>query len=239
VEDIILGDQYKITPESGRPTTIIPQGDEDDIGTITMVSGGVNFKTTINSSTIYRAETTNSVSITVTKTGNEDCTAATFELEFGDGLSGSGSGILGTIEPGMAKTIQVNVSCRSIEAESKFKKSALKSPTLPAIKHGMILFRLNSKETVDFNIRAKRSSDGSGEWYSGIPGVLIGPQSVYPFNQYSEEFIDSAQVAITVPRSAEDYLLVFSGATADTESIYSFAIDVQASEYLDGFINLR
>ncbi|MDR1400436.1 MAG: fibronectin type III domain-containing protein, partial [Treponema sp.] len=225
VEGIIPGDAYTITPEGGTPTTVMPQGDGDDVGTITIVSGGVNFKTTINSSATYRAGTSNSISITVTNTGDEDCTAATFELAFGDGLSGTTSGILGTIEPGKTRTIQVNVSCGAIEAESEFKKIGVKITDTAINKTWDDSVSVKFyKETVDFNIRANSGSS--------VSGVLIAPQGVYPFKNISWG------QPITVPRSTEDYLLVFSGATAETETIYSFGIDVPAIESFAGFMDL-
>jgi hypothetical protein len=46
VDGTIPGDTYEVTPEGGTPVTVTPQGDGDDVGTIT-VTGGANFKTRI------------------------------------------------------------------------------------------------------------------------------------------------------------------------------------------------
>jgi hypothetical protein len=43
-------------------------------------------------------------------------------------------------------------------------------------------------------------------------------------------------LTVTVPWSAKDYLVVFSGATADTEAVYSLGIDVTPDTNFSSFI---
>jgi hypothetical protein len=221
---IIPGDEYKVTPEGGTPTIVTPSGDGDDVGTITIAGSGVNFKTTINASDVYYAGTgtSHSFAITVTNTGDEDCTAATFELDFEDGLSGSTTAParLGTIEPGKTKTIPVSgVSYRPIQTEYEFKKIGVRiTDTINQKTWDDSVSIGFYKEPVEFNISAER----------GVSGVFIGPQNTYSFTNTTSE-------SITVPWSKKDYLVVFSGATADTETIYSLGVNSTPNTGFDSF----
>ncbi|MDR1175654.1 MAG: hypothetical protein LBK83_09340 [Treponema sp.] len=88
VEDAIPGDSYEITPEGGTPVTVTPQGDGDDVGTIT-VTDGVNFKTSITENDgapfLYANGTRYDFIIEAANVGTEDCLAATYQLSFEDG----------------------------------------------------------------------------------------------------------------------------------------------------------
>ncbi|MHC6202625.1 hypothetical protein ACYULU_05455, partial [Breznakiellaceae bacterium SP9] len=128
-DGIIPGDEHVVTPEGGTPTIVLPRVDGDDVGTIT-IAQGVNFKASItpqsaatNMSELYEGRTYH-FDIVIKNTGDQDCTAATCQIDFGTGLNGSGAGLttLGTIESGKTKTIPVSIASSLIQGEYEFKK---------------------------------------------------------------------------------------------------------------------
>jgi hypothetical protein len=113
--DVIPGDSYQITPEGGKPVTVTPVGDGDDIGVIT-VTNGLNFKTVVkpkSNSTdmtrLYANMNAYELILEIENTGSVDCTAATYQLNFAPDLiaeSVPASQILGTIEPGKKRLLK-------------------------------------------------------------------------------------------------------------------------------------
>ncbi|MDR1786993.1 MAG: fibronectin type III domain-containing protein [Treponema sp.] len=221
IDDAIPGDEYEITPEGESPVTVTPQADGDDVGTITVVTEGVNFKTSIVPQSGYSCDmnelyagTTYRFNLSVENTGDADCSIATWALDWDDGLSVTkpADTLLQTIEPGMKKTIAITVACASsaIPGDKTFKKIRI---TITDNKNGgtwddSVSLKFH-KTWVDFNIRAQ----------SGVSGILIAPTG----KTYS--FTDTTSRTITAPWLLDDYLLVFSGAAAETETRYSFAVD--------------
>jgi hypothetical protein len=125
-EDIIPGEDYVVTPAGGTPTTVSPSADGDDVGTITIPDGAVNFKTSISAGTTIRYPNTRyDFTLSIKNTGTEDCSAATFQLDFDSELyviSAPASSILGTIEPGKEKTIPITVMGKPFSSEYDFRK---------------------------------------------------------------------------------------------------------------------
>jgi hypothetical protein len=230
VEEVIPGDEYELTV-GGQRTTVSPTADGDDVGTIT-VTDGVNFKTSIkpeSSVDMQRLYASSSSPytfiITVENTGTADCTAAIFRLDFDDDLTVSSEPpdkVLGTIEPGKRKTIRVALTCRPVQAEYEFKKIgvSITDSINNRTWNDSVSLKFN-KTPVTFNIRAERS----------ISGVVITPTAkAYPFSGTSSSF--------TMPWSSRDYLVVFSGATADTETKYSVGINVAADSVFSAFTDV-
>jgi hypothetical protein len=142
-----------------------------------------------------------------------------------DGLSlnsGAAQAILGTIEPGKEKTITVSVSCGIIQTESTFKKIAITITDQIKKKtwHDSVSI-LFLKGKVTFNIKAEKK----------VAGVIIHP------NEQAYHF-EGIYSSITIPYAEGDYLAVFSGATADTESLYSLGILTEANSKLTDFMDL-
>jgi len=229
-DGIIPGDDYQITPEGGTPTTVIPTGDGDDVGTIT-ISNGVNFKTSIikpaSSSTdmtrLYANMNAYTFDIVIENTGTTDCTAATYSLDFASDLiaeSVPASQILGTIEPGKTKTIEISVRCQPIQNEYEYKKISItiNDPISDKQWQDSVSLKFN-KTPVNFDIKSN----------SAVSGIIIAPTA----QAYSFRNVTSATV--TVPWSAKDYLVVFSGATADTEAVYSLGIGVTPDSNFTAF----
>jgi hypothetical protein len=221
-EGIIPGEDYVVTPEGGQPTTVSPSADGDDIGTVTIPDGLVNFKASISAGTAIRYPNTRyDFTLSIKNTGTEDCKAATFQLDFDSELyviSEPASLILGTIEPGKEKEIPITVMCKPFSSDYEFRKIGV---TITDTRNNTtwndsvsIKFS-NEKESyrIKFNISAK----------SAVSGVIVTPSSgVYRFNK-------TTSTSLSIPWSPQDYLVVFSGATADTETAYSFAANVTPS----------
>jgi hypothetical protein len=235
VEEAIPGDEYQITPEGGRGATVTPIGDGDDVGTIT-VTDGMNFKTTIkaaSSSTdmtrLYAGDGSKdfdyNFTIVLTNTGVADCLAATYSLNLPAGLtvvSAPGSSILGTIEPGNTKSIPITLRCQPVGAEYEYKKIAItvNDPISGKTWDDSVSLKFH-KATVNFNIKAS----------SAVSGIIITPTAnAYFFNRITTS-------TVTIPWSAQDFLVVFSGATADTETVYSLGIGVTPDSDFNNFTN--
>jgi hypothetical protein len=235
----IPGDGYEITV-GGQSTPVAPNTDGENIGTVT-VTEGVNFKTSITSRSskdmmlLYAGDEEYQFNITIANTGTDDCLAATYEITLPEGLtvSGSGSQVLGTIEPGAKKDIPVNVQCPSVSREFEYKtiEVAVTDNINKKIWNDSVSLRFNRAQ-VNFYIMSN----------SEVSGVVIVPtgrayhfKTSYTYNPSGPSFY-SASAA--VPQYSKDFLVVFSGATADTEAKYSFGINTEADSNFDGFMDV-
>ena len=229
VPESIPGDDYQVIPQGGTPVVVTPAGDGDDVGTIT-ISSGLNFKTSIKPKSnttdmtrLYANMNAYELIIVVENTGTIDCTAATFQLDFDDGLaleSVPASQILGTIEPGKKKEIPVTVRCSQIQNEYEYKKIGvtITDPISDREWQDSVSLKWH-RGRVNFNIKANHA----------VSGVIIAPTA----QAYS--FRDVTSATLTMPWSVRDYLVVFSGATADTEVVYSLGIDVTPDSDFNAF----
>jgi hypothetical protein len=225
-EGTIPGDKYEVTAE-GQSTVVMPNTDGENVGIVT-VTNGANFKISISSSAdmmLLYANTEYSFDIKVTNTGTEDFDAADYWLIFPDGLTrvdGDLSGILKTIEPGKSRTLPIKVKCNSIGAEFVYKTITLKLSTLDKTWNDSVSLKFN-REEVAFNIR-------SGSAISGV--VIVPAAKAYHFKtsySYSKPGNGSYSASVTVPKYfGKDYLIIFSGATADDETAYSLGVGVAA-----------
>ncbi|MDR1251361.1 MAG: hypothetical protein LBK62_04250 [Treponema sp.] len=227
--DIIPGDEYEITPEGGTPVTVTPHGDGDDVGTVTITSG-LNFKTSIRPkstsldiSRLYANMNAYELVMEIENTGTVDCTAATYQLEFASDLiaeSVPASQILGTVEPEKRKGIEIKVRCLPIHDEYEYKKIGItiNDPISNRTWQDSVSLRFH-KAPVNFNIRSNNA----------VSGVIIAPTAqAYPFRNKTSD-------TLSMPWSTGDYLVVFSGATADTEAVYSLGIDIMPDNDFNSF----
>jgi hypothetical protein len=242
---IIPGDDYTVTVDS-QTTTVTPHVDGDNVGTIT-VTEGVNFKTSmrVNSSKIdmmriYTLDTYE-FCITIENTGTEDCTAATCFFELDEGLSmsnGSTSGYaqIGTLEPGKKIDVLLTLSCEPFNSEFEFKtiKITITDNILKKSWDDSVSIRFN-KAPVIFNIQSNKS----------VKGVIIAQNAkTYPFSTVSHfdqmkmQYTDYSSSSLLLPWSIDDYVVVLSGATADTESVYSIGINILPDNNFNHLIDL-
>jgi sugar lactone lactonase YvrE len=207
-------------------------GDGDDVGTIT-IAPGVNFKTSI---TPQSAETNMNelypglqygFDISIKNTGTEDCLAAVCEIDLGNGLSGSGGGtkVLGTIEPGKTKTVPVSVTAAPVQAGDLYKK--IRVTVTDTINHksweDSVSLKINIAP-LTFNIKANGSVSGM---------IFTGDNLGRRFTAAG-----AGGTSVTVPWAGQDLWLAFSGATADTEAMYSVGIGTEANSSFANFTDI-
>ncbi|MDR1219256.1 MAG: hypothetical protein LBK73_06545 [Treponema sp.] len=228
-EGVIVGDAYKLTPQGGTSVTVIPTIDGDDIGVVAITSG-VNFKTSLiptQSSTditeLYMNET-HQFEIEFENTGDKDCPAPSYAITEPDGVSITGAlqGILGTIEPGGKKKVPIGVTCFALASDHEYKKINIKiADGTGKTWEDSVLLRFY-KETMGFNIKAEKP----------VSGILISPDS----KTYS--FTNVTDGTVVAPRRVSgSYLVVFSGATIETETSYALGIGVEADGDFSAFID--
>jgi hypothetical protein len=234
-EGIIPGDKYEITLGK-KTTTVTPNTDGENIGTITVTSGA-NFKTAIVSKISHfvrendmmrlYSNTNYEFNIVIENTGAVNC-APVYELSPESGLTITNkpsSSMLETIEPGKSRSIPIAVTCGTILNESEYKTIGVTITDTVNQKTWDDSVSLKfHKDKVVFNIK----SNGP------VSGIIIAPNAkAYAFSALDS---NSYSAAITLPRSVTiDYLVVFTGAAADTEAAYSLGIDVPAETSFGGF----
>ncbi|MDR0300934.1 MAG: fibronectin type III domain-containing protein, partial [Treponema sp.] len=207
------------------PVIVTPNYNGDDIGTLNIVEG-VNFKISVKAENSYNTDMTRlyanstpyNIVIDIDNTGTENCTGANFQLDFGD-LNFSPSSydrILGTIVPGAKKSLSFTVNCPTYIDQLAYKDKVI----------GINIKDVNNrswddsvqlqfhKAPVQFNIRSDKQ----------VQGVIISPrQKAYHF---SSDAASGYSTDVTLPWTTEPYLVVFSGATLESETRYSFGINV-------------
>jgi len=238
VDGVIPGDGYEITGD-GFSIPVYPNNSGEDVGTVT-VTDGVNLMTSISpySSYYYSSSTIDmmrlytgtkySLRIVIENIGTADSGAAQYTLTVPAGLTiveGSTSGMLGTIEPGKTREIPIDVQCDAITGEYDYKKIAIQTKDARGKTWEDSVSLKFNKEYVRFNVVSE------GE----ISGVVIVP-NVKSYHFETKSTYDSTVQKyfftsnIQVPKYKSDYLIVFSGATAASESKFSFAVDKDAEK---------
>jgi len=242
-ENIIAGDDYKVIIDNYE-FTVTPNTDGDNVGTLTLTKG-VNIKTSIvpksSSVDLMRIFSGEIYDLTI-KFSNiaEDkpdniSTAMEFKLTLPNGIeitkntnSNSPSrlteGDLQSIMPGQTRAVDITVKCGSISEDFEFKEITINTEDFYGKTWKDSVSLKVNKESVTFNIRSNLA----------INGVVIVPNGkTYHFKtSYKNSGLYSAD--IKVPKYIKDYLIVFSGASANTEAKYSFAVDKEpASNFND------
>jgi len=232
-ENIIAGDDYIVTIEN-QEFTVTPNTDGDNVGTLTLTQG-VNIKTSIRSSSdmmrFYSGESYN-LTISFTNIGSVNSTAMGYRFTLPQGLeitANSNSptrltaGDLQSFTPGRTQDINITIKCGPVVNDFEFKDIIIDTEDFYGKKWtDSVSVRVNREKTV-FNIRSNLA----------INGVIIVPNGkAYYFRTSGSGNLFSSSV--TVPKYINDYLVVFSGASATTEPKYSFAVDrIPASNFND------
>lgn len=232
VPGVIPGDGYTVTPQGGTPVTVTPSGDGDDVGTVTMTQG-VNFKTSVaaqSSSTDIKhlyANKANSydLKLVIKNEGNAQCTAATCDITWNSDLhvtfDDTDYRLLKTIEPSKTKEIKFAVWCDDISKEFEYKKINIKitdQETQKVYEDSVSLRFFKANMNLNF---ASQSS---------LSAFVISPTG----NLFHVR--NTSAQSLTVPYSKDDYYVVFSGATADTETRYTLGVNAPPNtEYTEFF----
>jgi len=230
-ESIIAGDDYIVTI-NGYGFTVTPQTDGENVGTLTLTNG-VNIKTSIEPKSagavdlmrLYSGESYN-LTLKFTNIGEQVSTAMEYRLtlppgieitKIGDSTTRLDGGDLQSIMPGITRSVDITIRCGSISEEYEFKNIEIDTEDFYGKTwNDSVSLRVN-RERVTFNIRSNLA----------INGVVIVPNGkAYHFktaSSWNSNGVYSADV--TVPRYPKDYLIAFSGASADSEAKYSFVAD--------------
>lgn len=229
VPGIIPGDSYTVTPQGGAPVTVTPSGNGDDVGTVTLTQG-VNFKTSIvsrnrdgsnydtNKDHLFATKVNSTFpyafKLVIKNEGNAQCTAATCEITWDSDLhvtfSDADYRLLKTIEPGKTKEIDLRVLCDEIATEAEYKKITIKitdQETKKVYEDSVSLRFFKSNVYLNF---ASQSS---------VSAFVIAPTG----NLYYVR--NSSRDNLVLPHLKGDYYVVFSGATADTETRYMLGVN--------------
>ena len=236
-EGAIPGDEYRLEA-GGQTAVIIPYNDGDDVGILT-VTEGVNFKSRLipkvgelDMTRLYADQTNYEFTLEITNVGTEDCTAAIYSLEFDEDLIVENTVVtynrLGTIEPGRNKLINIGLACKTIHSawEDKKIKIIITDPIAGKTWEDFVNIRFN-KSPVHFVILSERE----------VNGVIISPNATA--TQFSTMWDGANYGTIaSLPWSDRDYLVVFSGATADTEAVYSMGVNIIPDTNFSAFMDL-
>jgi hypothetical protein len=237
-DGIIPGDEYEVTA-GGQSTTVTPNTNGENIGIVTL-TGGVNFKTSIapqlsgtDMMLLYAGAVEHKFNISIENTGTADCLAATYELQFPDGLdilSVPPSQILGTIEPGKKKTIPITVSCPFVSREFEYKTIGV------AVADNINKKTWDDSVSIKFN---RMQVDFYVKSDNAVSGIIIVPTGkAYHFKTSYSYNSGYYSASVAVPQYPMDFLVAFSGANADTEAVYSLGINTDADSDFSSFSDL-
>jgi hypothetical protein len=235
-KNIIAGDDYKITID-GYDFTVTPHTDGDNVGILTLTNG-VNIKTSIvpqsSSADMMRLFSGKSYNLAIkfTNIGEDISTAMEYRLTLPPGLEITENtnsptrlttGDLQSFMPGQTRDVDITVRCGTISEDFEFKNITIDTIDFYGKTWTDSVSLKINRENITFNIRSNLA----------INGVVIVPNGkTYHFKTSGGSGAYSAD--ITVPKYPKDYLVVFSGASADTEAKYSFAVDkVPAANFND------
>ena len=221
-ENLIVGENYNVKI-GDTSLNVIPSFDGEDIGTITLMSG-VNFKVTLtnNNNVMYAGSEYYSMDLIIENIGDTNCTAATYALTGDDGLdvinNYTDGVLLRTVAAGETKVIPLRVKCSSIEKETAKKKLNLVITDRNGTKWNDSVSLKFNRDNVTINVISENGRP--------ISGVIIGDGRTYSIT-------NRTNYSISIPVTAESYLMVFSGAIANasrnTESAYSIGVNCSAT----------
>lgn len=235
VENIIAGDDYQVTIDNYE-FTVTPNTDGENVGTFTLTRG-VNIKTSIvpksPSTDLMRLYSGQNYNLTIKFTNIGETISKAMEYRFSlppelTIISNANSplrlteGDLQAFMPGQTRDVDITIQCGSIVNEFEFKDIAIETEDTDRKKWTDSVSLKINRESVTFNIWSERA----------INGVVIVPNGkAYHFQTSVDGGLFST--AVIVPKKYQkDYLIAFSGAQADTEAKYSFAIDrVPATDF--------
>jgi len=241
-EGVIPGDSYEIIG-NGFSIPVYPNNSGEDVGTVT-VTDGANLITSIRPQATYTTSseyydmmrlypgTDYKLKIVVENVGTGDCRAALYELKLPENLVivstnesstaipiDNTRGTLSTIEPGKSGEIYITVRCNGITDEYEHLNIGIETKDRSGKTwHDSVSLKFN-EEKVNFRVFANKQ----------VRGIVIVPnvKAYYFTTSYSNvtNIGNIHNATVQVPKYSDDYLIVFSGATANTESIFSLAVD--------------
>ena len=229
--ETIPGDEYSIKPAGGDSVIVTPRIESEDIGVITITDEQYNFKMTYTSDADYMyakhnvTENKYNINLNITNVGNLDITAGNYTLSSGSDdllLEGQLADIIGTIEPGKSKDIVLTVSCGPIAGEYEDKVINIQLTDVSGNRWNDRVTLRFWQRPVYFNMRANSNL---------VNGVILTPE------RRAVRFSTDSYTSVKRPFRSTDYMIVFSGASADTESKYSFAVNAEPDSDFSSFVD--
>ncbi len=222
IDDVILEDDYSITVDEGGDSPITlelsPDNDGENIGLILITGKGYGFKcdVTPGTRTAYAQVQWYDVSLVIRNFGNTptgsfsiNLTSLTSNLALGGELSPIFSQ---GIEAGGEVSLEFQCRASGLSDEFEDLEVEIEITDADGDVYGDLVSLRFYKEQMEINIRSLGS----------VNGMIISPEGLsFPFSCTGEE-------SITVPRRVEDYVVALTGASADTETVYSVGVNTAA-----------
>ena len=243
VENIIVGDDYSVTID-GYEFIVTPNTDYDNVGTFTLTPE-VNIKTSIVPQLPYTTDMMRlfsgisyDLTIKFTNIGDTVSPSMVYRLTLPPKLKITSntnsplltSGNLQSFNPkgmqGDTQNVDVTIWCEQISNEFEFKDIIIETEIINGKKwNDSVSLKIN-REWVTFNIKSKLEVNCV---------VIIPTGKAYYFKTSKSGNLYSAE--LVVPKNYQKYYyIVFSGALATTETIYSFAIDKVPNANLNDYL---
>jgi fibronectin type 3 domain-containing protein len=258
VSGIIPGDEIEVEP--AFPDTVLPPmiiqplpvpppdpAYQPPVVPIPVVSEGVNLKVSLrpqndseDTTRIYADGTSVSFYLDVENIGTEDCIAAIYELVYDNSAlvinDPAPNRRLGTLEPKgkggvFKKTIPLTVTGKPLPGNLVYRDVEIKVNINDTIAqktwNDAVSIRYN-REKIPFRIRSEYP----------VQGIIKVPGGKTHHFKTNGSSYGNYAYTVNLPWSTSDYIVVFSGADASTETVYSLGINTAASTDFSAFEDL-
>lgn len=225
VDEAILGDNYEITIPVQEGITsevsaeVTPLYDGQNLGVFDLLNSGPNFKMNLRTNSrmdLLRADgiTDHTVYVDISNIGNADLDEAQYKITAINGLqlSGQTADIVGTIQTGVTKTINLQVRCPQIATEWQDMELEIEVTDVYKAKiwtETLSLRFLQFKGQFELNINAQ----------NGINGLIIDPEGIPTRIQSGTN---------TFSFKLGDWTLVFGGGGSGFETKYGVGLSTPA-----------
>jgi hypothetical protein len=229
------------------PTPIPPEGDptyQPPVVPIPIVTQGVNLKASIkpqyaeDSTRLYADGTSMDFLLEIENVGTEDCTAATYEIVYTGSdlviIDSAPNRRLGTLTPKerggstYKKSIPLTITGKPLSGALAFTDAEIgiriNDTIVRKTWNDSVSIRYN-KAKIPFRIRSEYP----------VQGIIKVPGGKTHHFKTSDSSYGNCVYTIDLPWSTEDYFVIFSGATAATESAYSMGINAAPSQEFSVF----
>jgi hypothetical protein len=212
---------------------------ETPVAPIPVVSDGINLKVSIrpvdesvDTTLLYANGLSMDFLLEVENIGTKDCTAATYEIEYYDPYltvnDPSPNKRLGTLTPKdqggstYKKTIPLTITPKPLSGNLAFKDAEIRV----RINDPIVQKTWNDSVSIRYN-RAKIPFLFRSEY--PVQGIIKVPGGKTHHFKTDGLSYGNYTYTIELPWSTEDYFVIFSGATAETEAAYSLGINTAPS----------
>ena len=213
VPDAIPGDTYVVVPQTtgGTAVSVKPLDSGTDIGQVSVVDTGYNFKTSTDYNNAYLfadGSTEWPITVTVTNNGSTDSPSPIWtasETSTGITITGTKTSNLQTIPAGGSRSFNLKVRCNAISGDYEDKTISI---SLAIYQGGTWEDRLTLRFWKDDRLTVNLVSQ-----YGNQANIITTDGRLVGFNS-----------SATVPRKNSGTKVLLSGATNSTETKYALAV---------------